>query len=105
MRDPVDLGYLTGKGFQSAASNIEEKWFGLQVSHITFRAHPKNKGLAVVGYSNLDPQTGFGVLDILSPGEVHEVSRTSGARTLTLGLFGVQLENPSERVLVTARVD
>lgn len=105
MRDPVDLGYLTGEGFQSAASNIEERWFGLQVSQIAFRSHPKNKGLVIIGYSGLDPQTGFGVLDILSPGEVHEVTRTSGARTLTLGHFGVRLENPSERVLVTARVD
>lgn len=101
LRNPAALGAVSGPGMSSASKNfhqLEERQF----CEICFQLETDSHG--VVGYADMDVNTGEGVLQhLFERGEKAEIRLESGTRELYLGDFGIWLDSENDRAIVTAR--
>ena len=101
LRNPASFGNVAGPGLQPAHKNfpaLEEKAF----IEISFQLETDSHG--VVGYADMDVETGQGVLHhLFGQGDRVDIRLESGDRILNLGDFAIHLDSENDKAVVTAK--
>ena len=101
LRNPAPLGAVSGPGVAPACSNFFDLEEG-QFTEISFQLTTDSHG--IVGYADMNPETGEGVLHHLyGQGDRFDVRLESGARELILGDFGIHLDAENDQALISAK--